>query len=577
MTGQRPARIIIPQSSQPVKASRAALGLLGATAILVVILTFSTLQNINRAQQLMESFLRDRGETIVNSIEASNRASLQMMMHHMTGLNPVHSLLTENSREKDIQFIIIYDQNGTILDKAGETAQVYFPEEELADLRQPGVEKTHLNRETGVFTYTKVLLSQNSLHQLFLQSKAMDDSSQQLASENKIISIGLRTDEFKKASRQDFRHTFFMGAILLLVGAAGIYAYYLYQRMRVTSANLTNMQLYTDSILESIPISLITLDANDRIVSCNQNTENLVQLSQDDLIGKNIFTVLGGSSEDIERCCAAMLEQQTNMTRDDGKIIPLNITCSPLLSNEDEKIGKVVVMRDMTSIRNMELQLERSRRMAALGKMAAGIAHEIRNPLGTLRGFAQYFGAQPQLGEDGKAYSELMISEIDRLNHNVSGLLQLSRTRAPEKQLVSLDELFAKTGSLLKADIDNHKIQFAVQTDSNLTLRLDPDLILQVLLNLVKNSFNATKDGGMISLTAEEYAHDIGIIVEDTGRGMSESEQERMFDPFYSATKTGTGLGLAISHQIVEQHQGRFEVKTEPGKGTKITVRLPKE
>jgi two-component system sensor histidine kinase HydH len=225
----------------------------------------------------------------------------------------------------------------------------------------------------------------------------------------------------------------------------------------------------------------------------------------------------------------------------------------------------------------MELQLERSRRMAALGKMAAGIAHEIRNPLGTLRGFAQFFGGKPGTGEEEKEYSALMISEIDRLNQTVSGLLQFSRSREPRLQNFSLEELVKKTAILMESDLANHNIQFHVQTDSAIELEADQDLLLQVLMNLLKNSINATKSGGQISLTCSEDENFIRISITDNGIGMSAKERERMFDPFFTTTKMGTGLGLAVSHQIIEQHHGTFEVQTEKEKGTTITVILPQK
>lgn len=565
----------IPQSSKPLRISRAAVGLLCATLTLAVILTFSTLKNINRAEFLMEKFLQDKGETIIRSIEAGSRASM-VMMHHMSGANPVHTLLIENSKEEDILFIAVYGTDGSLLDKAGYPEPNTFSRVDLQSMLESDNVVTRLNTKKGIFTYSKAFVPGDHMRRIHMPPELRKQWLEQLEGSRKIISVGLLTEEFDFARKQDARHALFMGAILFLVGSAGLYVLYLYQKMRATSATLANMKLYTDSVIESIPVSLITLDADDQIVSCNGNTEELFSHPLEDLVSRNINDAFPTCSNAIVESCSKNHEHPAKIKSRDGKEVPLRISCSPLVNYEDERIGKVLIIRDMSSIRNMEIQLERSRRMAALGKMAAGIAHEIRNPLGTLRGFAQFFGKQPEVGDDGKMYSELMISEIDRLNQTVSGLLQFSRPREPEMKPVLLDALFRKTATLMEADMRNHNVKFTWQSNTGIMLSLDPDLTLQVLLNLLKNSINAAEEGAGISLSCVEHEHEVGIIVEDEGCGMSESEREKMFDPFYTTTKTGTGLGLAVSHQIVEQHHGRFEVVTEKGIGTTITLFLPK-
>lgn len=565
----------IPQSPQPIRLSRTAIGLLTATVVLAVLLAFSTLKNINRAQSLMESFLQDKGETILRSIEAGSRASM-VMMHHMTGQDPLHTLLIENSKEEDILFITVIDTDGSIIDQAGYSQHAGLSAADIESMAATGQAVTRLDREAGVYMYAKFFTVGDRMRKMHMPEEERQQWLQQLAASQKIIAIGLLTREFDTARKQDTNHAMFMGAILFLIGAAGLYFLFLYQKMRTTGANLADMKLYTDSIIESIPVSLLSLNADDRIVSCNQNTEDLFGVRLEEILGQPVNTVFPDCAQAIAESCASSFEHPAEYTNCDGRVIPLRISCSPLVNQEDARIGTVLVIRDMSSIRNMELQLERSRRMAALGKMAAGIAHEIRNPLGTLRGFAQFFGSKPETAEDDRKYSNLMISEIDRLNQTVSGLLQFSRPREPQPQQISVDSLFAKTIMLLEADLADHDIHFSCMANTGITLTADPDLLLQVLMNLLKNSINATASGAKISLGCEEDNHHVRISVSDTGCGMSDSEREKMFDPFFTTTRNGTGLGLAVSHQIIEQHQGTFEVVTEKDKGTTITMVLPK-
>jgi two-component system sensor histidine kinase HydH len=565
----------MPLSPQPFRVSRAATGLLIATLTLAALLVFSTLKNINRAQLLMENVLYDKGETIIHSIEASSRASM-IMMHHMNGVDPLHTLLVENSKGDNVIFINILNTDGSIIDQAGYPEGVPLTQADVESMAVTGQASTRFNREAGMFIFSKLFTVGDQMRRMHMPEDERQKRSEQIENNKNIISIGILTEQFDLARKQDVRHAMFMGAILFLVGSAGIYVLFLYQKMRFTGATLANMKLYTDSVMESIPVSLVTLDAMDRIVSCNKNTEELFGYPLRDLQNKNIHEALASCTEAILEACSTLFEHSAEGIHRDGRTIPLRISCSPLVNQENEKIGKVLVIRDMSSMRSMELQLERSRRMAALGKMAAGIAHEIRNPLGTLRGFAQFFGNQENANEDNVKYSELMVSEIDRLNHTVSGLLQFSRPREPHLDHVTLDDLLKKTVTLMEADLASHAVQFHCQINTGIELQADPDLILQVLMNLLKNSINATQSGAEISLHCIEGKHTIRISVTDTGCGMSEEEREKMFDPFFTTTRTGTGLGLAVSHQIVEQHHGTFEVVTEKGHGTTVTMVLPK-
>jgi two-component system sensor histidine kinase HydH len=336
------------------------------------------------------------------------------------------------------------------------------------------------------------------------------------------------------------------------------------------------MKLYTDNIIESIPAGLVTLGSGDNIVSCNRNFEEIVGKPFSSLQDMNIHDALPGCPFRNSELCNDVIEFATECLNNDGKKIPVKISGSSLVDHDDQIIGSVLIIRDMSQLLEMEQQLERSRRMAALGKMAAGIAHEIRNPLGTLRGFAQFFGVKAGNDTESKGYADLMVSEVDRLNQNISGLLQFARPREPQKETVKVDALIAKAIALMEGDVSTNNVNLHCECNTHIELQADPDLLLQVLLNLLKNSISAIQESGGISLSVREEADQIIFSVTDTGRGMTEKERERMFDPFFTTKKTGTGLGLAVSHQIIEQHNGSFEVASSPEKGTEINIILPK-
>ena len=367
-----------------------------------------------------------------------------------------------------------------------------------------------------------------------------------------------------------------MGSLLLLLGSGGFYFLFLYQGMRVTRTTLANMKLYTRNIIESMPDGLLTLDSQGLIEACNPKVLEFTAMDFETLKGKRPENLFDKWASDSLRNTPGNKAFSYTFRHKNGNEVPVEISSSFLKDEHGKQLGTVLLLRDLREIRSMEEQLERSRRLVALGRMAAGIAHEIRNPLGTLRGFAQYFGSRAE-DEASKEYSALMIGEVDRLNENISSLLQFSRPRKPEFSTVDIAQLIKKTCKLLEHDFRESNI--TLETTGNLSgkTEADGDLLLQVMLNLLKNGINASESGATITLSCKENKENICITVADNGIGMNREEQEQMFDPFFTTRKAGTGLGLAVSHQIVEQHSGRFDVKSQPGKGTSITMILPKK
>jgi two-component system sensor histidine kinase HydH len=536
------------------------------------LLTFSTLQNIKRERTMMERFFQQNGESIIKAIEAAMRTS---MMHHMGDSDAVYTLLSESSRANDIVFIIITDTEGAVISKTDNAPQAsnFSADREL--LSGPEVSVTSLEEQTGILTITKRLSLHPYMPRMGMVKGRINEVDLDHPLTDSIISLGLFTHEFAAARKRDVRHAIFMGAILFLVGSAGLYVLFLYQGMRVAKSTLANMKLYTENVLESIPVGLVTLDSQGRVVSCNRKMQELMGRSIQEIQGSRLHDAFPGCQLTVAEICSSILDHSTECVAGGGKKIPVKIGGSVLVNSEGESIGTVLVIRDMSLIMDMEQQLERSRRMAALGTMAAGIAHEIRNPLGTLKGFAHYFGAQPGASEESQNYAKLMESEIDRLNRNISGLLQFARPREPNVVKVTLDELITKTVALMEQDFSARGLNFHYQCNTGVSIYTDPDMLMQVLLNLLKNGISATPKGGEISLDTTSDKAQVRITVSDNGKGMNEQESEKMFDPFFTTRKTGTGLGLAISHQIIEQLGGTFEVVTAAEAGTAVTVVLP--
>lgn len=590
---------MIPQTPSRLGVSRPALAIILASVILAGVLGIVTWRNMHREERLMSTFLRDEGLTLIHAFEAASRTA---MMMNMPG-DSLPMLVKETASEGAVAYVAIADASGRVLTEAG-----HWPAGEKVPVARILAGKgtfTRLCRDAegrGVYEVARefkplaTILARDGTGrqrgrwqggggmQAMMQGEWRKWCGRSCDLENggekRVIVVGLYTAAFEADRRQDMRQSMLIGAVLLLLGSAGLYFLFLSQHARVARRTLANMELYTRNVIESIPAGLITLDTTGRIVSLNGEAK--------ELFGRPEVTAEGlqlAEFTDISGCpLAALLEKEQaflerplECRRADGETLPLKVSASPLHGRDGEALGTVLVVHDLRELRAMEEALERSRRLASLGRMAAGIAHEVRNPLGTLRGFAQFFARRPDCDPAGRQYAELMIGEVDRLNRTVSALLQFARPREPEWQMVDLGALLDQTARLLGDEIKTQQVTFTVEhPPAAVALRADPDLLIQVLINLLQNALAATPAGGEIRLAARATQDGALLQVSDSGKGMSEQELAHMFDPFFSGRKGGTGLGLSVVHQIVEQHHGRIEVVSEPGKGTDIQVFLPR-
>ncbi|TKB23721.1 PAS domain-containing protein [Desulfopila sp. IMCC35006] len=556
--------------------SKPAALLLLISALLIGILVIATIKNRDRSQKLMElSFMRE-GKTMIHAFEAGTRTS--MMFRKSAGHNPLEDLAIEVLKDQGIAFIRIIDEDNAVVVSQGNISQAIL--KNYSDLKNIGNNPVFsISWPDNIFEISqKFNPITTSLHSMSMMESRWEQWNLAFKPKGQMyISVGFYTNEYEKTRQQDMYHTIFMLVMLLLLFFAGLYFHYLYQRMGITHATLLNTQLYTNNVLESIPDSLITLDQDGNIVSCNKNTEELFKRRLKDIIGKKVLDI-------FPTCPPEILTTQSNVIEKDAEFqvascepVPIKMGSAQLKDHQGNRIGRVLVIRDVREIRSMEKQLEHSRRLAALGAMAAGIAHEVRNPLGTLRGLAHFFGSEDGASDACREYSKFMINEVDRLNHLVTELLQFGAPRELNFEKIDIKAMLEKTVTLLEQDFVEKRISLVPKYDEKTDLYGDTDLLIQTLLNLLKNSIQATPPGGEVSLTIKCDKEMCRISVSDTGTGMSEETKSRMFDPFYTTKKSGTGLGLAVSHRIVERHNGYFEINSVVNVGTTITIVLPLE
>jgi two-component system sensor histidine kinase PilS (NtrC family) len=381
----------------------------------------------------------------------------------------------------------------------------------------------------------------------------------------------------------------FNGGALLLVGllaarlsdrhASG-------EQLKETTKTLTNLRLLHERIIESIRSGLITTDLDGNIYTFNAAAAEITGYKSEEMIGKSIAALFSN----IESSMSMSLETtetgeqpprfEADLMTPEGFAVRVGYGISPLFSEEGETTGLIITFQDLTEIRTMEESVRRKDRLAAVGRVAAGLAHEIRNPLGAMRGAIQVLDSQTPRGSSQASLMEIILRESDRLNKIITNFLTYARPRVSNFSEIDVREAIGDTVLLLKHSPDvkeNHKLE-TVLPRSPVLLSADPTQLKQIFWNLARNALFAMPDGGTLKVETEKIAFNrVRIVFADTGCGMSPGQVERLFEPFSDSTTGGTGLGLSIVYQIIRDHNGTINVRSRENEGTIISIELPTE
>ena len=224
----------------------------------------------------------------------------------------------------------------------------------------------------------------------------------------------------------------------------------------------------------------------------------------------------------------------------------------------------------------VEKELQRSERLAALGKMAAGVAHELRNPLSSIKGLAILLKSKFIDEEEGVETATLLVQEVTRLNRSIEELLDYAKPTKLNKIPINVNAIVKKTALLVEMDLEAQNISLCLKLAGTLpTIQADDDKLNQVFLNLFLNSIQAMDSGGILTISSHLKGKNVAVVVEDTGRGIEGENLQKAFDPYFTTKRDGTGLGLALSAKIIEEHEGEIVIASQPGEGTRVEVVLP--
>lgn len=354
-------------------------------------------------------------------------------------------------------------------------------------------------------------------------------------------------------------------------------------RLHEATQSLANLRALHERIVESIRSGLVTTDLKGHIFSFNAAAEEITGYRARDLKGQNASLLLGPLDDRIAATVEAIETGEpsprfeTDCMTAEGLRLRLGFSMSPLSSEAGDITGMVIAFQDLTQIRALEETSRRQDRLAAIGRMAASIAHEIRNPLAAMRGSIQMLRSEMNSDPSQMELMEIILRESDRLNRIITDFLNYARPRSIVQSPVDVADLLHQTFALLRHSPEINEKQRIVEElpDAPLVIDADAGQLKQVFWNLARNALTAMPDGGTLLAQVEMNSHKrVRIAFSDTGKGMTPEQVEHLFEPF-SSTTGGTGLGLSIVYQIVRDHGGTINVRSLEGQGTTITVELP--
>jgi two-component system, NtrC family, sensor histidine kinase PilS len=358
------------------------------------------------------------------------------------------------------------------------------------------------------------------------------------------------------------------------------------EKLTEATKTLADLRALHERIVESIRSGVVTTDLQGNIYTFNAAAEEITGYRADEVRGWTIFELMGDIKQPIAVSLEASDINQTTPRFEIDFVTPENFALrlgygiSPLFTESGEKQGLILTFQDLTEIRSMEESVRRKDRLAAVGRVAAGLAHEIRNPLGAMRGAIQVLQSQAGQSSTQASLMDIVLRESDRLNSIITNFLSYASPRMNNFTELDLGEAINDSYILLQHSPDvteKHSMEIDLPATS-VIISADSTQIKQVFWNLTRNAIQAMPDGGKLIVKLVKLLNGrVQILFTDSGNGMSPQQVEKLFEPFSNSTTGGTGLGLSIVYQIIRDHGGTINVRSREGSGTTITVELPSD
>ena len=388
----------------------------------------------------------------------------------------------------------------------------------------------------------------------------------------------------------DWRHALY-SLISHFVGffLAALFSTYLAETLRRTGlelaekqSDLNELRALNENIVESINSGLITTNLEGRITFVNPGACDIMGFQRHDIVGRMAIEVFGLERPFLSKIRHVLEDErrfrfEKPFRKADGGERFLGIAVSILRDRKHTTLGFIFIFQDLTEITALERQVRLKERMAALGEMAAGMAHELRNPLGSISGSVQVLRSELRPTGEQLELMDIILRESERLDQAIRDFLLFAKPGRFSPEPADLVSLIEQSTKLLRNSREfrpSHEIRIS-STSPEIWCDVDVNRMKQVFWNLATNALRAMTRGGTLSIDVAQRAEGVELAFADQGIGMTEEEMERYFQPFRGSFIEGTGLGAAIVYRIVEEHAGTVCLRSRPGEGTEVLIKLP--
>jgi len=559
----------------------------GLVLILGLAVGVFAVRNVQRTKSYMLANYLDHADALFWALEAGTR--IGMGMHGGPGY--FQSLVEETARQHGIVYLAVTDEHGKVLahsDASRIGTNLHSPES-LSVISPGDLRRGHFREVAegiGVFEAYKTFSPLPGMHHsMWCAPMAGGGRSGEAhprmgtAGDNAIIFVGLDAGPLDEAISDELRTSAIIALLTVMLGAGGFMALFWAEHSRRSRRLLKDTQAFASEVVTCLPLGLLTTDREGRIVLVNFAAASLFGRQVGEMEGVMLTSVGGldwaGLVSDLVGR-DSVLERDASLEVPGGRSVPVSVAASRIVSSDGRFLGHLFLLRDLGELRRLQEQVRRNERLSALGNLAAGVAHEIRNPLSSIKGFATYLAGKVQ-GQDREA-ARAMVQETDRLNRVVSELLEFARPGEAMLRDRDLGEVVDRALRLVRADVEAKGVTVDFVRDASLPpVPLDAERLTQALLNLFINAVQAMEPGGVLRIATalDAEAGVVALRIEDTGNGMPPDVLKEIFNPYFTTKGTGTGLGLAVVHRIVEAHGADIKVESTVGRGSAFTILLP--
>ena len=541
----------------------------------VAITAFITYRSTLVEIDLVESSLYRQAEMISKGLEASLNIG---MMHSAWTQDILQDLLDANTSESGASLIFLSSPEGPIASRSGPLSLESLTDDLFS--RSVGMlfpEKGLFLKEPDLYVFRRTLEEQPAVRNSTLNMGNMMRMHNALTILPDDLSITVVLDAVGTSFLK--KHHLRMNlvtAFFLAFSIAGIAGWVFWsQRARETAVALARTESYAGEIITQMPAGLILCDAEGMIAITNPGAAHILGLPENQLKGKaaeDIFPEQILPCESLQNGRNHPVMEGTMTV--DGRKLTINLSATPIPGEGDEPGGFLILFQDISELENLRDKLARSERLAEIGELSSTVAHEIRNPLSSIRGLAQLLAGK--IPEDQGAMMEIIVQEVDRLNRVVSGLLSYARQENLQPEEWEIGNILEHVKVLAEGDAKLKNVKLEVEAVSrDLNWFVDRDMIIQALLNLAMNAIEASTAGQTVKLSAEAKDDNLIVRVTDEGAGVPD-DSEKLFSLFETTKDNGTGLGLPLVRKVAQLHGGSATIHRNAGRGSEATMWLTK-